>query len=394
MSVIALDPTEQQFAPLFPDQTEDTILTRMVGWANEGLDPVADSDAWVDTREGSHWATAIVPMVRELARLYDLAGTDVPMSGMVLWSWGTYLDDLAAVWDVYRLAATPAVGSVTFSGPVGETIDVGVTVSAAPSTPDDPAPLFRVTTAGTIGGGGTVSLPIEATEAGKAGDVAANAITVPSTPLPAGVTFTNPDPTTSGSDPETDEGLRKRLLAAIAGKGPGTVADYMRWAQATAGVGNVHVVPIWDGPGTVLVMVSDDNGQPLSSAIVTGLQNALDPTSGLGHGIAPIGAAVTVDTSTLLALDIAATFTWATGYSWDGTGGSIAAGPAILAALNAYLLSIPPGGTVVFSHVYGLISTAAGVADVSGVTVNAGTANVAVGLTPPQAPYVHSFTAS
>lgn len=394
MSITALDPQQQEFQPLFPDQTEDVILARMIGWANEGLDPIADADLWVDTREGGHWRTCITPIVQELARLYDLAGTDVPMSGMVLWAWGTYLDDLAAVWDVQRRAATYATGVLTFTGPAGTMIDAGVTVAVVPSTPDDPAPEFSVTIGAAIGGGGTVDLPVQCTEAGAFGDVAANSITYITTPGLGAVSANNGAPTSSGSDPETDDSLRTRLLQAIAGKGPGAVADYIRWAQATPGVGRVYVVPIWNGPGSVLVMVTDVNGEPLSSAIVTGLQNTLDPVAGQGEGIAPIGATVTVETNTLLAIDVVATFVWETGYSWDGAAGTIAAGPAIEKAISQYLLTVPPGGSVVYEKISGIIATTLGVHDISAVTVNGAAVNVAVALTPtPKAPYLHSFTA-
>lgn len=395
MSVLTLDQSEQQFAPLFPEQTESVILARMIGWANEGLDPVADADVWVDTREGGHWRTCIIPVMRELARLYDLAGNDVPMSGFVLWSWGTYLDDLAAVWDVQRLAATFALGAVTFDGPDGTIIDAGTQVLVPSSTPDELAPAFEVTVGGTIDVTATIDLDVIAVDAGSAGNVAAGAIIEPSTPLPTGVTLVgNALPTSSGTDPETDDNLRKRLLLALAGKGPGTILDYIRWASTYPGVGRVQVVPIWNGPGTVLVMASDVLGQPIATLVVDGLQANLDPVAGQGHGVAPIGAAVTVDTPVLLAITVEATFTYETGYSWDGAGGTIAVGPGVQAAISQYLLSILPGGEVVYERIRGLCSTPVGVHDVSTVKLNGATSgNVAVDLLPtPKSPYLSTFT--
>lgn len=390
MSVIAPDPT-LDFLGLYVDQTEDVILSRLIDWANEGLDPTIDAGAWVDTREGGHWRTCIMPVVREFARLYDLAGSEVPMSGIVLWSWGTYLDDLAAVWDVARFAATPATGSLVFSGPNGTVISAGVTVSAAPSTPDDPVAEFTVIADVTIAAG-TADASIQAREPGIAGNVGADAITAPVTPLPGGVTFTNPDPTTGGTDPESDDHLRGRLLAATAGKGPGAVRDYIRWATDWGGVGSVKVVPLWDGPGTVMVMVADPNGLPVATGIVTSLQNDLDPVAGKGEGTAPVGATVTVDTSTVLNITLAGHLDYELGYSWDGFGNTVAVGPDAQAAIVAYLLTIPPGGEVVLSQVQGLLATTRGVHDVTGLTLNGAAANVAVGLSPPQTPQLVPFT--
>lgn len=391
MSVSAPDPT-LDFAGLFATEDEDAIWGRAADWANEGLDPVADADAWVDTREGGHWRTVLTPLVREVARLYDVAGTEVPMSAMVLWAWGTYLDDLAAVWDITRLPATYSRGIVSFTGTPGDDISFGTTVSADPDTPDDPAPAFVVQVEGTIPGGGEIDLPIQAQDAGRAGDVAANAITVQSTPLP-GVTFTNLAPTLGGTDPETDDALRARVLAALVGKGPGTRADYLQWAGAYPSVGHVKVVPLWRGPGTVLVMATDPNDQPLPSGSVDGLQAELDPTPGLGDGIAPIGAAVTVETSALLAVDVAtAGITYEDGYSADGAGGTIAVQDDLQDQIAAYFLGVQPGDDVILARVSGIIATWPGVHDFTGVTLNGVAANLAVGLDPPEAPVLNSLT--
>lgn len=379
---VSADPTVD-FVGIFADQTEDVILARMRDWANEGLDPSTDSDLWVDTREGGHWYMAVMPGVRELARLYDVAGTEVPMSAMMLWAWGTYLDDLAAAGGVERLPATASVGSVTFSGPQGADIELGTTLSTVPSGPDDPTPDFEVTQAGTIDASGELALPITATEGGKAGDVAANAITVPSTPLPTGVTFTNPSPTQGGTDPESDDALRTRVMQAIAGTGGANQAAYQKWASAWPGVGAVKVVPAWNGPDTVLVMVTDPQGQPLPAQTVTDLQNDLDPVPGKGAGTAPVGAQVAVETSVAREITVVATVTWLEGYSATGAGSTIAVGPDLSAAIQAYLLSIPPGGTIRLSHVAGLIATWEGIDNATGVTLNGVAGDIVLGMGPP-----------
>lgn len=366
-----------EFLPLFPDDDEDAILDRCRTWANEGLDPLNPGDRWVDTREGSHWYMAVMPAVRELARLYDLAGTEVPMSGMILWTWGTYLDDQAAVQLLTRLPATQASGTVRFSGPNGTPIAAGTQVSVDPAQPDDPAPLFQTTAGGDIGDvtAGILDLPVVAVEAGTAGNVAATSITAPSTPLPAGVTFTNPDPTTGGTDPETDEALRARLLDQFVGQGGGNMLDYKRWAEEEPGVGHATVIPIWNGPGTVLVIVTDPNGQPVGGPTVASLQARLDPVAELGHGEAPIGHTVTVETATALGVDIDADVALEDGYTLDGTGGTVALRQAITDAVVAYVETVPSGGEVVRSQIEARIALVPGVHD---VTVNTPAANIPI----------------
>lgn len=381
------------FLPLFPTETEAAILARLVAWANDGLD--ASSDRWVDTREGGHWRTAVVPCTKEIARLYDLAGTEVIASGLILWTWGTYLDDQAQVMDLLRLPATSAQGTVTFStlvdvGTPATDITAGTQVGAAPASEDADAPLFQVTVGGTIpAGGGSIDLAVQAVVEESAGNVAADAITVPSTPLP-GVTFTNAAPTEGGTDPETDDALRERLLEQFVGAGGGTILDYKRWAGSRAGVGRVTVIPIWNGPDTVLVIVMTADGQPVSAAVVDDVQQFLDPVPGQAHGQAPVGDAVTVKTATLLNIDVTTHVTFEDGYSLDGAGGTIALRDTITAAVSAYVQTVEPAGEVVVAQIEGHIALVPGVHDVA---VSAPAANVAVPAgAAPEVPTLHSIT--
>lgn len=386
MTLALADATDASldFLPLFPDETESTILERMRAWANEGLDPAVDVDLWVDTREGGHWHAAVAQGARELARLYDKAGTEVPMSGMVLWSWGSYLDDLAATWSVFRLAAVPAGGVVRFSGANGTIIAAGTTVSVEPVSEDETPPSFEVTTAGTIAGG-HIDLPIQAVEAGAEGNVAANAITVPVTPLP-GITLTNLEATTDGTDAETDEALVERLLEEFAGKGGGTKRDYRVWAREQPGVGRATVIAAWAGPGTVLVIVSAPDGKPASAETVEALQKALDPVPEQGEGKAPIGAIVTVQAAAVLNVTIAATINFEQGYSLDGAAQTVAMRSQLEEAVAAYIEGVQAGEEMVRAQVEGHMAVLPGVHDVGKVTINGVAGNVPVATIPPQAP--------
>lgn len=387
------------FLPLFPDDDEETILARMREWANEGLDPVEDADRWVDTREGSHWHVNAVPAARELARLYDLAGTEVPMSGFPVWAWGEYLDDHAEVQDIVRLAATRAVGEATFTGPAGTAIPAGAVVGVEPTEPDADVPEYEVTVGGVIPGvagvdpDASVTLPIRALDTGEAGNVGADAITVLSTPI-AGATVTNEDATRDGSEVETDEALRERVLVAYIGKGAGNRRDYERWARAWEGVGRATVIPLWNGPGTVKVIVTAADGSPLSPETVAALQADLDPNPGLADGQAPVGARVTVETATGRPIDIDGTVEFESGYSLDGEGGTIATRDDIVSALREYVERVQSGGEVVAAQVSGRAVTVAGVHDfrLDALDGVAPPVNVAILAEPPEAPQLGVVT--
>ena len=235
--------------------------------------------------------------------------------------------------------------------------------------------------------GGELLLPIRATEAGSFGDVGAGAVTVLSTPLP-GVEVTNDEEITGGTDAETDDALRERVLDSFQGNGPGNKKDYERRARAWEGVGRVTVIPQWDGPGTVKVIVTDAAGQPLSAEIVDGLQADMDPVPGLGEGWAPISAVVTVTTATVLNVSVGADVELEPGFSLDGAGGTVDVSADIEDALRDYIERVEPGGEIVIAQVMGRIATVFGVHDVDNVEVNGSSTNVAVDSDPPKVPHL------
>lgn len=236
--------------------------------------------------------------------------------------------------------------------------------------------------------GGKLALAVQATEAGVAGNVAANAITVFSSPPPAGTTVANPESTQGGTEAETDEALRERVLGAFQGQGAGNKRDHERWSRAWAGVGRVTVIPLWNGPGTVKHIVTTADGDPVSAGTVAGLQADLDPVPGAAEGRAPVGAIVTVTTATTRSIEITATVECETGYSLDGFGGTVALRQDIVTALRDYVERVEPGGEVVVAHLTGRVVDVTGVHDakidaLEGVTP---AVNVAISSDPAQVP--------
>ena len=96
----------------------------------------------------------------------------------------------------------------------------------------------------------------------------------------------------------------------------GNAAQYVEWANEFDGIGQVKVMPLWNGIGTVKVSILDYDGDPASDELIDAFQEYLDPDEeGLGNGMAPIGAKVTVSTATTKAIDVSATITFKEGYS-------------------------------------------------------------------------------
>jgi uncharacterized phage protein gp47/JayE len=348
--------------------------------ANAGLQP--DDPAYLDTTPGGFFYDIVNTAVLEIDRLWDAAGAEMIAAAFPAYAWGTYLDEHALTVGLTRKPAVRAVGEVTFTGVEGTLIATGTEVGAEQTEPDSPPVTFLTTEQATIPAGLSVDVPVAASEAGTDGNVASGSITTVLSPLEGIAGITNAQPTRSGAEIEPDEALRNRVLLAYGGaQGSGTISDYQAWALAYPGVGYVGVEPIWNGPGTVRVTVTDALNRPVATQTVEGLQELLDPVAGEGRGLAPVGATVTVATPTVEVVDVAASVTTLPGYTLDGTGGTIAVRADLEDAIRSYMDRLPPGDDVVYKHVLARFFEVAGVVDVPTLTLDGGTTNVAIGAT-------------
>ncbi len=120
-----------------------------------------------------------------------------------------------------------------------------------------------------------------------------------------------------GYEVETDESLRQRIYEKITKPAlDGNKFQYEKWSKEYPGIGGVKVFPLWNGPNTVKVVIIDKLGEPASNKLVEEFQDYLDPgIQGLGEGVAPCGAFVTVIAATFIKIDISFTLIRKTDYS-------------------------------------------------------------------------------
>lgn len=353
------------FTPVV-QETIETIRARMDADVNAGLDPA--DPRWVDTVEGGPYWDLSQTAGLEIERLWDALGTEIPAAMFPSFAWGNFIDDHAETYGLVRKPSIAATGTVRFTGVVGSPIATGTQVGTAPSDPDDDSIVYATTASGVIPGGGYIDLPVQAALEGTDGNVAVGVVSLLLSPIGGISAVSNVTAMSSGEDTESDTDLQNRVLIEIASTvGSGTVSDYTRWALAFEGVGNVTVQPLWAGAGTVRVVVTDTNNQPVSNAVVAGLQAELDPVgnAGMGQGLAPIGAVVTVSTPTFYYANAQATIVHQTGYSLDGAGGTIATRASIVAAITAYVDALTPGSAVVLNRIVYEALTVPGVVDVT-----------------------------
>lgn len=212
----------------------------------------------------------------------------------------------------------------------------------------------------------TNTVDVQAAENGTRGNVPAGAISFLLSPVIGISSLENIDATTGGFDVESDTLLRRRVWAAYqTPHGGGTIADYVRWALAYPEVGYVLVEPVWNGPGTVRLVVTDQENNPVTPLVSEGLQMQLDPVVQEGRGLAPIGANVTVTTPVIVPVVIHATLTMLDGYTIEGAGGTTAVRGGVTEAVAEYVNQLGPGQDVIKERIAAQILSVTGVYDVA-----------------------------
>jgi uncharacterized phage protein gp47/JayE len=118
-----------------------------------------------------------------------------------------------------------------------------------------------------------------------------------------------------GDNIESDEDLRVRYMESVtAPEFGGNVSDYQNKVKSLTGVGGCKVVPIWNGGGTVKLIITSSQGGVPTSSLVSDVQEAVDPNQDQkGLGIAPIGHIVTVEGAVAKNINVSATFTLESG---------------------------------------------------------------------------------
>lgn len=281
-------------------------------------------------------------------------------------SWGEYLEMRAEEHGIFRRQAVKAKGTVTVSGngtvPQGSVFQTFTGIA------------FYTTKAASITQSGDI--PVECSTAGTIGNVKAGTITVIPMSIPGISSVMNADATYDGFDEEDDATLYNRLIFKVRQPATsGNVNDYIEWATSIAGVGHVTVVPLWNGNGTVKVIIADSSGSPASSNLLKQVSTTIETKR-------PIGATVSVVAPAILELHIALTPT-------KGKGDA----DAIKTLMNNYFTSRNfSGGKVSYAVVGKMIidDESTNVTDYDSLTINGDVKNIS--LTDEQIPKVTEVT--
>lgn len=350
---------------MFEDMTYENILNDMLS--------KVPSD--VDKREGSIIYDALAPAAFKLAEAYfklsnyiDLFFGDTAV--------GDFLTRRTAELGVKRREATKAMRKIVTTGAVGIGTRWGI---------EDTTYLIVEKVADT-------EYQAECEQPGTIG----NAYTgiLDNIDNVSGITAEITDILIPGQDEESDEALRERYYSTLSNQAfGGNIIDYKQKTNELPGVGGVKVYPVWNGGGTVKLVIIDSGYNKPSSVLVDEVQTAIDPeqNQGLGYGLAPIGHTVTVAPVNEIEIGVETEITLQSGYVWEDVK------PAVVASINEYMEELrstwadSPSLVVRISQIEVRILAIAGIIDVQNTKLNNAQQNIELG--PDEIPVLGEVTA-
>ena len=346
---------------MYENNTEEALRTQMLD----------DIDSGISKSEGYFVYDAIAPSAKKMAEYYGALDTILklvfgePAPEVSREDYDKFIDKDAARHGLTRKQGFYSVGEVTFTGLEDSVIYENSIVQTVEGLK------YKVASQGKIKNGKCI-LGIKAMELGDKYNVPSNSIIEIPIKINGITGVINEEPTTSGTDTETSEELLKRIITKEREEScSGNIYDYKKWAMEVSGVEYVKVKPLWNGNGTVKVIVAGENGAQLDDTIVQKIKDYIDPQDGHGEGKAPIGATVTVVSVMPFEVNVKIFgLIIEDKYSLDDVKLNIKK------SIEVYFQRVPAGGTVKINTVEAVIMMTEGVSDITSIKINDDTKNI------------------
>lgn len=229
----------------------------------------------IDDMPGGFPYDFTMPTAIEKSELIQLHLTRTLMLMYPQYAWGEWLDLHAAAAGISRRPAGYASGFVTVTGEAGTIIPQG-TIFCTEATDTSSSVEYSTDEEKTISEEKSVDIPITAINPGKESNTKANTVIFTMSKIKGFSSVTNQKDITGGTDIESDTALLERIEEENFRDGAsyiGNDSDYIRWAKEVVGIGDCIVVPAWNGPGTVKLILVDSNGVPANERLVQEVYN-------------------------------------------------------------------------------------------------------------------------
>lgn len=344
---------------MFENKTKDVIHQEMLNDISDDYDKAVGSFIYDATRPP---ADKISEAYRDLDTVVDKLSVDNLTDGEL----EQYVNERTGI---QRHKATYATTLVSIVGQPGTVTVIGDKVSSDSIN-------YSFMESKTIDANGLTFVLVQADELGAVGNVPANTITTFPITLQGITGVTNINPVTNGYEAESDANLLERYKERIqTPPTSGNKAHYKNWAKEVTGVGDARVFPLWAGDNTVKVVIIDSNKAPASAELVVAVQNYIDPgITGLGDGVAPIGAFATVVSATGVGININVDAIKDPAFTDQQIQLNVEEN------LREYLSSIAfdENSTVSYAIIGSEIIAAEGILDYQNLLINNGTANILI----------------
>lgn len=344
------------------DQDAETIHERMMSNLPDDIDDTEGGFPWDFTK----------PTALEKAELLEFEMMEAVKTMHYMFAYGIYLDYHAKAYDITRKSAVPASGTLTITGSQGTVIPEGF-LFAVPASGNEAAITFCTEEEVVIDLDGNAEVSAYAQEAGTIGNVAADTIVIMAQPITGIESVTNRKKFTGGAPEESDDELRERIREYLENSDisyVGCDADYIRWAKEVDDVGDAILIPEWDGPGTVKLIVLNRDGEPASPYIVGNVYNHIVSPDDRSKRLAPIGATVTVVAPSNKYINVDCKITFENGSDEEAVTGQIST------LIDAYFRGASK--EIKRNFVGSIIMSVDGVNDYSDLTIGYRTTNIAV----------------
>jgi uncharacterized phage protein gp47/JayE len=338
------------------ENTYEAILSRLLNNTNIPAD--------VDKREGSILYLALAPAAAELAQAY-VKLENIENRTYADTAVGDDLKRRAAERGIIKNSATYAIRKGTFN------IDIPI------GTRFKGGDYNFVVTEKIVTG----QFKLQCETAGEVGNSYSGTL-IPVDYIDGLKTATLSDILIPGEDDETDISLRARYFDSFENDSfGGNISDYKIKTNELTGVGGTKVIPVWNGGGTVKLVIIDSNYKKPSLTLVDTVQTAIDPiqNQGKGLGIAPIGHVVTVIGVSEVTVNIASNITLKNGYVWADVL------PSIMEAIKDYLTDLNrtwednESIIVRISQIETRVLAVTGVLDIQNTLINSLSSNLVLG---------------
>jgi uncharacterized phage protein gp47/JayE len=329
--------------------TQEEILSRLL----------SNISSEFDKSVGSFFYDTQKPLAIELESIYEKL-EEILLNGFAATAKGEYLDNKVAEQGLIRKPATYATGSVTVMGTRGAVISKGDKVASDTL-------VFTVLETKYIEGSGTIIVSVECDTPGKIGNVPIGAINKFPVTISGLVSVTNETAATGGYDAETDDDLRQRYFEKVSAPvSSGNKYHYINWAKEVVGVGDIKVIPLWGGPGTVKVIIINSNGGIADTSLINEVTDKIEENR-------PIGASVTVESAVPIEINVSTTLTLQDNVTLEEVT------PKIEVLIETYLKRTAfTQDYISYAHIGGAILSVDGVLDYTDLMVNGGTQNISI----------------